>query len=59
MQYISAKLDYLDLIPGGRTEVGDMNIGVWLRPSTDQAPLWLLFPEIIDLNTIDFRTSDV
>ena len=36
-----------------------MNIGAWLRASTNQAPLWLLFPEIIDLNTIDFRTSNV
>ena len=38
---ILTTLDHLDLVPGGRTQVGDENVGPWLGASTHRAPLLL------------------
>ena len=32
---------HLDLVPGGRTQVGDENVGSWLGAPTHRAPLLL------------------
>ena len=39
MDSILAALDYLDLVPGGRLQVGDENVGPWLGASAHRAPL--------------------
>ena len=38
---ILTTLDHLDLVPGGRTQVGDENVGPWLGASAYRAPLLL------------------
>ena len=52
MTTILTTLEYLDVIPGGRTEVGNMNIGAWFGAPANQLPLRIFLPKIKDLGGV-------